>query len=100
MVGRIIRGSILVALLLLGAAQSVHADRFSDWLAAYYDNEITELELQKRGQEQIAVDYQKDILRLDYSKIQNFGIEDKKFKTQVFTEVADKKQIQRFIPCC
>lgn len=93
-----VRGLLLIALLLFGAIQSAHADRFSDWLASYYENEITELELKKRGQEQIASDYQKEVLRLDYSKIQNFGIEDKKFTAPVETDVKEKKQIQRYVP--
>lgn len=92
-----VRGLFLIAVLLFGAAEA-HADRFSDWLAAYYENEITELELKKRGQEQIASDYQKDVLRLDYSKIQNFGVEDRKFTAPVETDVKEKKQIQRYVP--
>lgn len=92
-----VRGLFLIAVLLFGAAEA-HADRFSDWLAAYYENEITELELKKRGQEQQAVDYQKEVLRFDYSAIQNFGTEDKKFTAPVETDVKDKKQIQRYEP--
>lgn len=85
-------------LILVVCVQSAHADRFSDWLDAYYQNKITELELQKRGQEEIAVEYQKNVLRLDYSKIQNFGTEDKKFTAPVMTDVKEKKQIQRYAP--
>jgi len=89
---------LIPLLILVVGVQSAYADRFSDWLEAYYQNQITELELQKRGQEEIAVEYQKNVLRLDYSKIQNFGTEDKKFTAPVVTDVPDKKQIQRYVP--
>lgn len=85
-------------MVILFGIPSAYADRFSDWLEAYYQNEITELELKKRGQEQIAVEYQKNILRFDYSKIQNFGTEDKKFTAPIEMDVPDKKHIQRYVP--
>lgn len=87
-------GLILIVGLVV-AIPMAHADRFSDWLEAFYQNQITELELQKRGQEQLAVDYQKEVLNLDYENIQNFGTEDKKFTAPVQTDVKEKKQIQR-----
>lgn len=77
-------GIILAAVLVCGVfAPLAHADRFSEWL-----------EVWKKEEEQRAIQYQKDILHFDYSKIQN---KDPGFKTTNVTDVK-KKHIQNDAP--
>jgi len=71
---------ILLGVCLLSAAtiQSVHADRFSDWLTIW-----------KKEQEQKAKEYQKSVLHFDYDKIKKH---DKGFKFPIPSD-SKKKHI-------
>lgn len=88
-----ILGIATVLILISGVMiPNVHADRFSDWLDAYWAGQITDTEIKKRGQEHDAVNYQKEVLHFDYESIQNH---DKGYKEPVYKEWVPAKTIQK-----
>ena len=77
-------GIIVTAILICGTfAQVAHADWFSDRLNVW-----------KKAEEERAIQYQKEVLHFDYSKIQN---KDPGFKTVVDSKDIQKKHIQNTI---
>ena len=89
----LISGSVIILFLI--SFPLAHADRFSDWLDAYWAGEITDKEIKKRGQEYQAIQYQKEVLHFDYSKVQNF---DKGYVSTNATVHHPAKHIQNDIP--
>ena len=89
----LISGSVIVLFLI--SFPLAHADEWDIILFKAEQRHATALEIYKLGQEYMSVQYQKQVLHFDYSKIQNF---DKGYVSINATVHHPAKHIQNDIP--